>query len=63
MAKIVVELSTERRVIKALTYAELIEMVNAYFHYNRRVEFVGGPFKCEIKGQILFCQKITVLVN
>ena len=50
-------------VIKAHTYTELIEMVNAYFHYNRMVEFVGGPFKCKIKGQILFCQKITVLVK
>jgi hypothetical protein len=49
--------------IKATTYAELIEMVNQYFHYNRRVEFVGGPFKCKIKGQIFFCQKITVLVK
>jgi hypothetical protein len=49
--------------IKARTYAELIEMVSQYFHYNRRVEFVGGPFKCKIKGQIFFCQKITVLVK
>jgi hypothetical protein len=49
--------------IKASSYAELIEMVSQYFHYNRRVEFVGGPFKCKIKGQIFFCQKITVLVK
>ena len=49
--------------IKASSYAELIEMVNAYFHYNRGVNFVGGPFKCKIKGQIFFCQKITVIVK
>ena len=49
--------------IKATTYAELIEMVSQYFNYNRRVEFVGGPFKCKIKGEIFFCQKITAIVK
>jgi len=63
MVKIVVELSTERRVIKAHTYTELIEMVNTYFHYNHRVEFVGGPFKCKIKGEWFYCQKITAIVK
>lgn len=49
--------------IKAYTYAELIEMVSQYFHYNRRVEFVGGPFKCKIKGEWFYCQKITAIVK
>jgi hypothetical protein len=50
-------------IIKAYTYTELIEMVNTYFHYNRGVNFVGGPFKCKIKGEWFYCQKITALVK
>lgn len=49
--------------IKAHTYAELIEMVNQYFHYNRGINFVGGPFKCKIKGEWFYCQKITAIVK
>jgi hypothetical protein len=50
-------------VIKAHTYAELIEMVSQYFHFNRGVNFVDGPFKCKIKGEWFYCQKITALVK
>ena len=50
-------------VIKAQTFNELLEMVGEYFHYNRGVNFVGGPFKSKIKGEWFYCQKITILVK
>lgn len=49
--------------IKAKSFNELIEMIGEYFHYNHMVEFVGGPFECQIEGELFFCQKITVLVR
>ena len=49
--------------IKAQTFNELLEMVGEYFHYNRGVNFVGGPFKSKIKGEWFYCQKITILVK
>ena len=35
--------------IKASSYAELIEMVSQYFHFNRRVEFVGDHSNVKLK--------------
>ena len=56
--------------IKAKSFTELIEMIGEYFHYteftkftNRGVNLVGGPFKCQIEGELFFCQKITILVR
>jgi len=50
-------------VIKAETFNELLEMIGEYFHFNKGVNFVGGPFKCKIKEQWFYCQKITILVK
>jgi hypothetical protein len=50
-------------IIKAESFNELIEKVNQYFHYNRMVEFVGGPFLYEEKNVTYYCQKITILVK
>jgi hypothetical protein len=50
-------------VIKAKSFTELIEMIGEYFHYNRGVNLVGGPFECQIEGELFFCQKITILVR
>ena len=50
-------------VIKAETFNELLEMIGEYFHYNRGVNFVGGPFKYDEKGKTFYCQKITILVK
>ena len=49
-------------VIKAKSFTELIE-IGEYFHYNRGVNLVGGPFECQIEGELFFCQKITILVR
>jgi hypothetical protein len=49
--------------IKAETFNELLEMIGEYFHFNRGVNLVGGPFKCKIKGKWFYCQKITILVK
>lgn len=50
-------------VIKAKSFSELIEMIGEYFHYNRVVNLVGGPFTYIEMGETYFCQKITILVK
>ena len=40
-------------VIKAETFNELLEMIGEYFHFNKGVNFVGGPFKSKIKEQLM----------
>jgi hypothetical protein len=47
--------------IKEKSFDELIGVVNSHFNYNRMVNFVGGPFKYNEKGQVFYCQKITFL--
>jgi hypothetical protein len=49
--------------IKVESFNDLIEMINEYFHYNRGVNLVGGPFKYNEKGKTFFCQKLTILVK